>query len=204
MVGTKNVSCQFQSEGGIVPSPHALWQLSGCNENWRYNALTVTTLLSANVHLNVYLPQLVCAFLWKLVFWFQSPNSQTEHLNQKKEVVLHCASSQGPSTWSKQLMCIEYTHNATKLLLRPVSIPVHPWVPNLSLPQTEKGSHYSLCPSLHLLLRPGWRPAVAVSLLSTVDEVVHSGPPAEESWMLAPVFVRLYPHLRPFGWSIQY
>lgn len=41
-------------------------------------------------------------------------DSQTEHLNQNKELVLHRASSQKPSSWSTQLMCVAYTQNTTK------------------------------------------------------------------------------------------
>ncbi|KAF7644344.1 hypothetical protein LDENG_00223730, partial [Lucifuga dentata] len=39
-------------------------------------------------------------------------NGQTERYNQEMETGLRCLASQNPSTWSKQLMWIEYAHNS--------------------------------------------------------------------------------------------
>ena len=38
-------------------------------------------------------------------------NGQTERMNQELETVLRCLSSRNPSSWSKQLLWVEYAHN---------------------------------------------------------------------------------------------
>ena len=38
-------------------------------------------------------------------------NGQTEQMNQEMETALRCIASQTPSSWSKQLLWVEYAHN---------------------------------------------------------------------------------------------
>lgn len=38
-------------------------------------------------------------------------NGQTERMNQEMETALRCITSQNPSSWSKQLLWVEYAHN---------------------------------------------------------------------------------------------
>jgi len=39
-------------------------------------------------------------------------NGQAERMNQEMETVLRCLASQKPTTWSKQLIWVEYAHNS--------------------------------------------------------------------------------------------
>ncbi|KAI3361893.1 hypothetical protein L3Q82_002216 [Scortum barcoo] len=38
-------------------------------------------------------------------------NGQTERMNQELETALRCMASQHPSSWSQQLLWVEYAHN---------------------------------------------------------------------------------------------
>lgn len=38
-------------------------------------------------------------------------NGQTERINQQMETVLRCMASRNPSSWSQQLLWVEYSHN---------------------------------------------------------------------------------------------
>eukprot|EP00064_Thunnus_orientalis_P011665 superscaffoldBa00001704_g11696 len=39
-------------------------------------------------------------------------NGQMERMNQELETALRCMASQNPSSWSSQLLCVEYAHNS--------------------------------------------------------------------------------------------
>ncbi|KAJ0059379.1 hypothetical protein NL108_016159 [Boleophthalmus pectinirostris] len=41
-------------------------------------------------------------------------NGQTERINQQMETVLRCMASRNPSSWSQQLLWVEYSHNTLK------------------------------------------------------------------------------------------
>ncbi|KAI3363811.1 hypothetical protein L3Q82_001216 [Scortum barcoo] len=85
-------------------------------------------------------------------------NGQTERMNQELETALLCMASQHPSSWSQQLLWVEYAHNTLILLCHwTFSFPVRlrlPTPPTPLFPDLEEGGFLPVGASFHPPLSP--------------------------------------------------
>ncbi|KAF7656699.1 hypothetical protein LDENG_00037170 [Lucifuga dentata] len=87
-------------------------------------------------------------------------NGQSERMNQEMETALHCMVSQNPSSWSSQLLWVEYAHNTLPSVSMGSNHPCSRWRKRRSpAPQSS--------PSFSAATRPGAKPG----LLSFVPQV---------------------------------
>lgn len=92
-------------------------------------------------------------------------NGQTERYNQEMETGLRCLASQHPTSWSKQLLWIEYAHNS--LPVSATGLSPFQCVYGFQPPIFPELEHEVAVPSAHALVRRchlAWRRARAVLL----------------------------------------